>query len=258
MNVQNAVVAVAALVAGTAMGYFLRPAAESSAPASAVHETRKPLAGVADAEVKALRAQVKALQAQLAAKTADASATDGEKAAPDNGRDRGEEMRVRFDQWKKDHPEEFARMEKQRQAFMRRRAERAKSRQEFLASIDTSKMTAEEKETHAQLQSLLAKREDLEGRMAQMEDLSDDARGQLFEEMRETSHAIRELNAKEREALFRQMTAEMGVTGEDVDIVTSTIAEILEATENTHGPGGRGGPGGPGPGPGGPRGGGGR
>lgn len=260
MNAQNAVVAVVALAAGATLGYVLKPAAEPSAlaPTTAVHETRKPITTEADAELKALRQQVKALRAQLAAQSEVAATAARVEEDADRRRGPGfggEDMKLRFEQWKKDHPEEFARMEQHQREQQRRRAEQSKSRQEFLASIDTSKMTAEEKETHAKLQGLLAKRDQLEARMAQAMELPDDERGQLFEEMRETSHAIRELNGKEREALFRQMSAELGVEGEDSKVISSTISEILEATDGGfggRGPGGRG-PGGRGPG--GPRGG---
>ncbi|MBQ1345506.1 MAG: hypothetical protein IIY62_03990 [Kiritimatiellae bacterium] len=249
MKAQTIAVAVAALAAGAALGYFLKPAPE--APAAAEPTPAPAERRVDDTELKALRQQVKALQARLAAAEAEKPAATEEKVEeprPERG-PRGGDWRARLEQWKKDNPEEFARIEKERQAFMQRRAERAKSRLEFLASIDTSKMSAADRETHEKLQGLLAKREALEAKMGQLLELSDEERNQLFADMRETHHEIHELNGQEREILFKQTAELLGFQGEEAGEISATITEIINATDNGFGgPGGPGGPGGRGPG----------
>ena len=250
MKAQTVIVGVAALAIGAALGYFTPHVlgGRDASPAPDAAETPAPEKQADDTELKALRRQVKALQAKLAAraeeKTETAVAVETPVEEPRAERGRGGDWRERFEQWKKENPEEFAKMEKRRQEFMQRRAERAKSRLDFLASIDTSKMTAEEKATHEKLQGLLAKREELEGQMGQMLELSDDERNQLFADMHETHRAINELNGQEREALFRQMAGELGVQGEDASLISATISEIISATDGGFGGPGPGGPGG--------------
>ena len=258
MKAQTVIVGIAGValgcIAGAALGYFAHGALAASdrpAPVAPVAES-KPAAERRgdDVELKALRQQVKALQARLAAQ---AETTQVVAAVEEPRQERGPRMdwRERVEQWKKENPEEFARMEKRRQEFMQRRAERARSRLDFLASIDTSKMTAEEKATHEKLRGLLAKREELEGQMGQMLELSDDERNQLFSDLHETHREINELNRQEREALFRQMAGELGVEGEDASLISATISEIISATDGGFGGPGPGGPGGPGGGRGG-------
>ena len=66
-------------------------------------------------------------------------------------------MRERLEQWKKENPEEFARMEKRRQEFMQERARRAQSKLDFFSSIDTSRMSKSDRATHdAVLKQLVA------------------------------------------------------------------------------------------------------
>ena len=86
-----------------------------------------------------------------------------------------------------------------------------------------------------------------------MPNMSDEAREQLFREMRETDHAIRETNSQERENLLQQTAEALGFSGAEATEIVDTISEIYEATSNNFG--GPGGPGGPGGGRGGRRGG---
>ena len=118
---------------------------------------------------------------------------------------------------------------------MQRRAERARSRLEFLASIDTTKMSAEERETHEKLQSLLEKRSALEEKMGRILDLPDEERNQLIMDMRDTHNEINELNGRERETLFRQTAELLGFQGEDAGEISATINEIINATDSGFG-----------------------
>lgn len=239
MKSQTLIVGVVALAAGVALGYFFLPQPAPETPAAA--ETPAPAEQkVDDLELRALRRQVKALQARLAEATAETSAPAepaAEKVAehrPERG-PRGGDWRARYEQWKKDNPEESARAEKERRAFMQRRAERARSRLEFLASIDTTKMSAEERETHEKLQSLLEKRSALEEKMGRVLDLSDEERNQLIVDMRDTHNEINELNGRERETLIRQTAELLGFQGEDAGEISATINEIINATDSGFG-----------------------
>ena len=161
-------------------------------------------------------------------------------------------MRANFEKWKAENPEEFARMEKRRQEFMQRRAERAQSKIDFLSSVDTSGMSPAAKETHESLQTLIAQREELEAQVF-AEGTTDDQREEIFRQMRETDRAIRETNAQERANLLQQTAEALGFSGAEATEIVDTIGEIYEATSDWGGRG-PGGPGGPGGGPGGRRG----
>ena len=260
---QTLIIGAVALAAGLAVGYVggvssSRPAAPADAAAGEAPRTGGGLIAEVDgAGEAALRARVAELEARLArTQEASGAARIDETPAADGRRggrgERGgwpsrEEMRANFEKWKAENPEEFARMEKRRQEFMQRRAERAQSKIDFLASVDTSGMSRQAKETHENLQSLIARREELEAQVF-AEGTTDDQRDEIFRQMHETDRAIREASEQERENLLQQTAEALGFSGAEATEIVDTISEIYEATSN----GGGRGPGGPGGGPGGP------
>ena len=248
-----------ALAAGAVLGYLGGRTTVAAVPVDddgAADVPRKGgalIAEVEDAGAAALRARIKELEALLAqAQTAKSEVRIDERPAGGwsggrDGRPSREEMRANFEKWKKENPEEFAKMEKRRQEFMQRRAERAQSKLDFLSSIDTSGMSRKAKETHENLQSLIAQREELEAQM-HGEEVTDDQRDEIFRQMRETDRAIREAGEQERENLLRQTAEALGFSGAEATEIVDTVSEIYEATSSGFGRG----PGGPPPG--GPRG----
>lgn len=251
-------IGVVALVAGAALGYLggrtttTVPVGDDGA-ADVPRKGGALIAEVEDAGAAALRARIKELEARLAqTQTAKSEERIDERPAGGwlggrDGRPSREEMRANFEKWKKENPEEFAKMEKRRQEFMQRRAERAQSKLDFLSSIDTSGMSRKAKETHENLQSLIAQREELEAQM-HGEEVTDDQRDEIFRQMRETDRAIREAGEQERENLLRQTAEALGFSGAEATEIVDTVSEIYEATSSGFGRG----PGGPPPG--GPRG----
>jgi len=243
----------AVLIVGVAIGYFARP----SDGVAVVDETSYVAKGkVTDkgeaASVKALRRRIAELEKLLAengvkAETAISNAVAGAVADVPGDRPRGN-PREWMENLKKNDPERYTQMTNRFAQWRARRAERARNTVDFLSSIDTSHMSAGVKKTHDELQELIARREELEEQMHQ-ENLSDDQRNQLFEQMRETDHAIRRLNQQERTNLIEETAKNLGFEGQDVKDISATIQEVIEAT----GGNGRGGffgppPGGPGPG----------
>lgn len=246
----NFTLPIVALVGGAALGYCLAPSAAT--PAEKPAETPIAPARIADAgdaeAVKALRARIRDLEKELA--SARAGATEekvqeerrdrGDRGGRRNGPDWGD-MRARLDQWKKDNPEEFAKMEKARQDFMQRRAQQAQSKIDFLASVDTSRMNKQAKATHEALQGLIARREEIQQKLFSP-DTADEERGRLFQEMRETEHQINEKNGQERSNLLQQTAEALGFSGAEATEIVDTIGEIYEATSNQRGGFGPGGP----------------
>ena len=251
-----------ALIAGAAIGYCLAPSSPAAAAEPAAKEEGVKRQSTDDegerASNRALRARVRELERQLAEKGAaneQKVPENGAGPAPERGQrwPNGEEMRANFEKFKQEHPEEYARLDKMRQDFLSRRTERANSKLDFLASVDTSRMSKEELATHTRLQELIAKRSNLEKNLNEsLLNLSEEDRGNFFREMGETNREIHELNQKERGVLFNSLAGELGLQGDEASAVTDAVQGILDATsgDSFRGPGGFGGFGGPG-GPGG-------
>ena len=153
----NFTIPVAALIAGAALGYCLAPSrtpAEPEGKPAAETPRRKllPDAG-AEEQLKALRSRIKDLEKALAESQQQTSEQVQENRNEGNRR-RGQGwsgpdwkgMRERLEQWKKENPEEFARMEKRRQEIVQERAKRAQTKIDFFSSIDTSRMSKSDRE----------------------------------------------------------------------------------------------------------------
>lgn len=249
-----------ALIVGVAIGYMFNPSVEEPAPA-AKHEKAKGAIrdDGGDASIKALRARIAELEALLAKRAEKAS--EEEKASDDDRRGRrgergfgGLSPKEWREKMKKENPEQYAQMTNGFARMRRDRQARAQRKADFLASIDTSKMSAAALKTHTELQELLAKSEELEQKMHQMHESdaepSREEMGEIFKEMHETQQRIRELNAQERDNLMVETAKELGFDESDAVEVAEAFQEIMDNTSGGrggHGPG----PGGPGGAPGG-------
>jgi len=247
----------AALFAGVAIGYFAK-SSDAVMPAEDAGYVAK--GKVTDkgesASVKALRKRIAELEKLLAEKGRASEAAisnavaEAVKNAPPFGRPHGN-PREWMENLKKTDPARFAQMTNRFAQWRQRRAERARNTIDFLSSVDTSNMSAGAKKTHDELQDLIAKREELEEQMHQ-EDLTEDQRHRLMEQMRETDRAVRKLKGEERTNLIEETARNLGFEGDAVKEISATLQEVIEATDS--GRGGFGPPpgGGPGGGPGGP------
>ena len=245
----------AALLSGVAIGYFAKPD-----PVEADHRERQEAAVKAlfsdkgdEASLAALRARIADLERRLAergeanaserteSKVESAGDRPAEAARPERrGPPTAAEMRERMARFEKEDPQRFAQMTNHFAQMRMRRQERAAMKIDFLSSIDTSGMDESARQTHEALQGLIARREELEEQMHDL-DLSDEERAAAFEEMRRNDRAMRELNRVERDNLLAQTSAALGLSGEDAVELTETIKDIIEATEGSFGRG-RGGP----------------
>jgi len=249
----------AALIAGVAIGYFAKCPPDADSPADGTSYVAK--GKVADkgeeSSVKALRRRIAELEKLLAEKAGSSgvaisnAVAEAVKNVSPFERPRGN-PREWMENLKKTDPERYTQMTNRFARWRQRRHDRARNRIDFLSSIDTSHMSASAKKTHDELQELIARREELEEQMHQ-EDLTDEQRHQIFEQMRETDHALRRLNGEERKNLIEETARNLGFEGEAVQDISATLQEVIEATGgNGRGdmmmppPDGGPGPGGPG------------
>jgi gas vesicle protein len=234
-----------ALLVGVALGFCLSPSAPAPTAVATAEESAKerPLQDEGDkSSTRALRARIRELEGLLAKQGA------GEESAKEDDADRIERRERRFDpraemeRIKKEDPARFAQITNGMAMIRRQRLERAQTKMDFLGSVDTSKMTAAARQTHEALQDMIERREELEDKMRNFMDMSEEARRSVMDEMRETEEKIRDLNKVERYNLLVQTASALGFEGDDAIEIIDTVKSIYEATESGFGFG----PGGPG------------
>ena len=228
-----------ALLAGVAVGYFVREGGESPEKEGGPSVVRRERGGkVADggdaATIRSLRRRIAELErrlAELSASAGEAPATNAVAVAQQPARPGG--GRGGFNDWlerlKKSDPARYTQETNRFASWRRMRAERARSTLDFLASVDTSGMSAAARKTHADLQEAVARREELEDSLRR-EDLSPEQRQQLFQEMREVHRDLMRLNGEERANLISETAKALGFEGEDAKEVSATIQEVINAT----------------------------
>ena len=225
----------AALLAGVAIGYFVKDEPIPAEEPKVEERAKKPVADKGDeASVKALRHRITELEKLLAEKdgkseiaisnaVAEAVKTRPPEPPRGNWRERMEEM-------KKNDPARYAQMTNRFANWRRSRAEQARNKIDFLSSIDTSHMSAGAKKTHAALQNLIAKREEIEEQL-QQPDMADDQRHSLMGQLRDMRHQIQRLNGEERMNLISEVANSLGFEGEDAKEVTLTLIDVVQATD---------------------------
>jgi len=244
----------AALIAGVAIGYFVKPSEAMAVSEDASYVAKKSVGDKGEASsVKALRKRIAELEkllvengtkSEVAISNAVAEAV---KNAPPTGRPGGN-PREWLENIRKTEPARYVQMTNRFAQWRARRAEQARTKMDFLSSIDTSRMSAGAKKTHDALQELIARREEIEEQLHQ-EGLSDADRDKLMKEMWSTHHEMQRLNGEERKNLIEETARNLGFSGEDAQEVSATIQDVIQATD-----GGWGGRHHHGPPPGGPRG----
>lgn len=241
-----------ALVASCALGYGLHP--DSSVAPVEKEVERRAVSSVPDkgesAALAALRQRIRDLEAQLAeqpkaempAQASSNALARAEHRRPEFGPP-GRLGREQLEELKKSDPERFAQMTNRFAKMQQDRKNQRLARATFLSSVDTSHMSAKDRETHEAYQELLAKREELESQMHQS-DLTDEARDALMNQMRELDHQMRTLGEAEQSVLLNEVASSIGMEGEAATELVETVKDVIEATESKGG-----GPGGPGGGP---------
>ena len=223
-----------ALLVGVAIGYFVKdePVAANE-PAKVEEKAKKPVADKGDeATVKALRHRIAELEKRLAAKDEKAEVAISNAVTEARPPDRPQmNWRERMEEMKKNEPERYAQMTNRMAQWRRSRAEQARNKIDFLSSIDTSRMSAGAKKTHAALQGLIAKREEIEEQL-QQPDLADDQRHSLMEQLRDMRHQIQRLNGEERVNLICEVTNSLGFEGEDAKEIALTLMDVVQATDD--------------------------
>lgn len=254
-------VGVPALLCGALLGYFLHtpPAVEpvKAAPAERTHAKKHARVAPDEEALNRLRARIADLERQLAARDTPAMEEEIPLEPSTNRTDVAKEerrpgppdfgnFRKKLEELKTTDPDRYARITNHMAQARQRHLERAQSRLDLLASVDTSRMGPNQRVLHAQYQELLAQQEEMRDMMRpeNMEQLSDEERKAAFEQMRTIDQQMHRLAKSERNILLQQSALAYGVKGAQAGELVETIKAVYQATESHGGPGG--GPGGPG------------
>lgn len=238
---------------GAFAGWFLKPepegAAKDETPAREHRAKTKPAAdsGLQSANA-ALRRRVSELEAALAAagRTSEhAGPVPAEKNATavsprrSNGPFGGiAAFREELERMKREEPEKYAARTNQMAQWRQNHLNRTVKQLDWLASIDTSRMSARQREAHEKYQNLVVRREELMEKMAPESRATDVEREQTMREMHEIGRQLWELAETERDTLLRETTKSLGFSGEDAKEIVDTVKAIYRNT----GMGGFGGP----------------
>ena len=236
----------AALLAGVAIGYFVKDETVPGAVPQATNAVHRADGAIADkgaeASLKALRRRVAQLEAALAEKDekAEAAISNAVAAAAKPPAPPQMNWRERMEEMKKNDPARYAQMTNRFAQWRRSRAEQARTKIDFLSSVDTTRMSAGARKTHTALQDLIVRREEIEIEL-QQEDLSDEERGKLWGELRSTHGEYQRLSGEERRNLFDETAKNLGFEGQDVKDFTTAVQEVIRATDSGWGGGHHGG-----------------
>ena len=268
MNTRSAIaVAVPALLAGALLGYFIPPLF-SSAQAPAAKEEKSsekrtsrgrhqsPQNHVADLE--RLRARIRELEEQLAAANDRTGESAEEKIADQEARPQNPflrngpphmstaaEMRANMEELREKDPARYAQMTNNFARWQEHRLKRTNDRLDILASVDTSRLNAKERQTHEALQDAIVKREELRQMLnPQNEDVTEEQRRATFEELRKLDQTMRQLETSERNTLLTKTARSFGVSSANAKEMVETIKAIYDATGGGHHGPPHGGPGG--------------
>ena len=237
-------------VAGVLIGHF---AWTTSEPPAATHESgRRSRAHVVDADssstIATLRRRVRELEQRLAATVAAAGARadrtemrlgDAE-ARSHGGPPNPESWRANLEEMKVKDPERYAQTTNRMAQWRSRMLANTQDRLEFFASLDTSTMTAKQRENHERLQELLVRREEL----MQMMDISNDSttaaqREKARQEMHGLMGQLHAAERTERDMLLHQAARNLGCKGSVAKELVETVKTIYDATQSWGGGGGR-------------------
>lgn len=220
-----------ALLAGVAIGYFVKDEPIPAEEPKVEEAVKKPVADKGnEATIKALRHRIDELEKLLSERdvheeTAVSNAVAaGGHPAPGNPQAWIENIR-------KNDPARYTQMTNRWAQWRQRRMEQTQSKLEFLSAIDVSRMGGKAQETHNALMDLIVQREELMDQLHQ-DGVTESERQRLWQQMRSTDRELNRLNGQERSNLIREAARNAGVKGKMAQELTATIRDVIEATDS--------------------------
>lgn len=257
--------ALPALICGVLLGYLVHPATPEPEQGKVAPTAAKPsrkAAATDDAALNRLRARIKELERQLA--DGKAQPVEAEEETPVQPEERPQnpflrdgpprmptaaEMRAHMEELREKDPAKYAQMTNRFARWQKHHLQQVEDQLGILASVDTSRLTEKERQTHEALQNAIAKREELSALLdPQNEDMTEEQRKKISEEMHKLDQTLHQLGMSERNTLLNKTARSFGLSKANAKEMVETVKAIYQATS----PSGRR-HGGFGPPPGGPR-----
>lgn len=234
MGKNTFLIAGAALLAGVAIGWTVKPAPTGKTTVE-VHESGlKKKKRVADSS-----SRIK-IATTVVTNVVQSTVTNTVKVAENRPRGPGDFM-ADLERMKTENPERYASMTNRMAQFRNRMTRRTENKLDTLASIDTRGWSRSQVETHEKYQDLIAKHAELMEIVRHDSGATKEERDTAFSELRRLGRELHETSAKERNTLLDKTFQELGYSGSDAREIRETIKTIYSTTEEWGGHHGRGG-----------------
>ena len=234
MGKNTFLVAGAALLAGVAIGWTVKPTPTENITAEVHDSGFKRKKRVADSSTRVKIATT------VVTNVVQSTVTNTVEVAGNRPRDPGDFM-ADLERMKKDEPERYASMTNRMAQFRNRMTQRTENKLDTLASIDTRGWSKSQIATHEKYQDLIAKRAELMEIIRHDSGATKEERDAAFGELRKLGRDLHETSAKERNTLLDKTFQELGYSSSDAREIRETIKTIYSTTEEWGGPRGRGG-----------------
>ncbi len=234
MGKNTFLIAGAALLAGIAIGWTVKPVPAESNAAEVQDSGLKKKKRIADSP-----ARVKNVTT-VVTNVVQSTVTNTIKVAESRPRGPGDFM-ADLERMKKDEPERYATMTNRMAQFRNRMTQRTENKLDTLASIDTRGWSKSQIATHEKYQDLIAKRAELMEIIRHDSGATKEERDAAFGELRKLGRELHETSAKERNTLLDKTFQELGYSSSDAREIRETIKTIYSTTEEWGGHRGRGG-----------------
>lgn len=222
-----AVLVVVAVAAAACGGFFagkhLTP--KNAAPAPAVENADAKKLAAAQKRIEELEGRIASMKAVAKAPAPKAIPAKTENEDKNVINISGGDVDVLGELKRRMPEEQFAQATNAMEQLKSKLANKAKSRMDFLASIDTSSMTAEERKNHERFMELMERKEAI---AAKMKGLIPNVKA--IQEMVELEMEMRPTAKRERSTLVRQVAKDLGYTGDDVDVIHDTLNNVYDCT----------------------------
>lgn len=234
MGKNTFLVAGAALLAGVAIGWTVKPAPAESNAAEVQESGLKKKKRIADSSTR-----VKTVTT-VVTNVVQSTASEANSVAPDRPRGPGDFM-ADLERMKKEEPERYASMTNRMAQFRNSMVRRTENKLDTLAAIDTRGWSKSQIATHEKYQDLIAKRAELMEIIRHDSDATKEERDAAFGELHKLGRELHETSAKERNTLLDKTFQELGYSNSEAKEIRETIKTIYSTTEEWGGPRGRGG-----------------
>lgn len=224
MGKNTFLIAGAALLAGVAIGWTLKPAQTENNAAEMHASELKKKKRVADSptRVKTVTTVITNVVQNIVTNTV--------KAAEDRPRGPRDFM-ADLERMKTEDPERYAAATNRMAQFRNRMMRRTENKLDTLASIDTKGWSKSQIENHEKYQDLLAKRAELMEIVRHDSGATKEERHAAFGELHKLGRELHETGNKERNTLLDKTFQELGYSSSDAKEIRETIKTIYSTTE---------------------------